>query len=224
VPVGGLDVVVDADVVEVVVVGVVVDVVVVVMMVDVDSVVVGSLVVLVSVVVVSVVVGGVSANAAATPTAKRSEAPTPATMCLTDIERTIFANPGATRPANGYSAAGYRADRTGLPRCGRIADTAVAMDVFGREEELARAESFLDFASKQPRVLLFEGEPGIGKTTLWRATVARALEHGVRVLDTRPAEAEQELSYAGLGDLLDGTHDEIGHLPGPQRRALRITS
>jgi predicted ATPase len=95
-------------------------------------------------------------------------------------------------------------------------------DVVGREEELARAEEFLDFGKEQPRVLLFEGEPGIGKTTLWRAGVERARELEMRVLETRPAEAERELSYAGLGDLLDGTYDEIGKLPGPQRRALRI--
>jgi tetratricopeptide (TPR) repeat protein len=33
---------------------------------------------------------------------------------------------------------------------------------------------------------------------------------------------ERDLSFAGLGDLLSGTHDEIGGLPAPQRRALRI--
>ena len=95
-------------------------------------------------------------------------------------------------------------------------------EVFGREDELARVEAFLDFQTEQPRVLLFEGEPGIGKTTLWQASVERARELGHRVLESRPAEAERELSYAGLGDLLGETHDDLGRLPGPQRRALRI--
>ncbi len=36
------------------------------------------------------------------------------------------------------------------------------------------------------------------------------------------AAAERELSFAALGDLLAGTQDEIGRLPAPQRRALRI--
>jgi predicted ATPase len=69
---------------------------------------------------------------------------------------------------------------------------------------------------------LFEGEAGIGKTTLWRAGVERARELGCQVLEARPASAERELSYAALGDLLAGMQDEIGGLPAPQRRALRI--
>ena len=112
--------------------------------------------------------------------------------------------------------------RVALPCSEKIADTARVAEVFGREDELARAEAFLDFQTQQPRVLLFEGEPGIGKTTLWQASVERAYGVGHRVLESRPAEAERELSYAGLGDLLAGTHDDIDRLPGPQRRALRI--
>jgi DNA-binding NarL/FixJ family response regulator len=94
--------------------------------------------------------------------------------------------------------------------------------VFGREKELAQAQAFLESEAAQPRLLLFEGEPGIGKTTLLQASVERARELGLRVLESRPAEAERELSYAGLADLLAKTHDDIGRLPGPQRRALRI--
>jgi DNA-binding CsgD family transcriptional regulator len=63
---------------------------------------------------------------------------------------------------------------------------------------------------------------GIGKTTLWRAGVGRARELGFCVLESRPAAPERELSFAALGDLLSGMHDEIGGLPAPQRRALRI--
>jgi hypothetical protein len=70
--------------------------------------------------------------------------------------------------------------------------------------------------------IVFEGEPGIGKTTLWRAGLEHARGHGFRVLEARPAAPEAELSYSALADLLSGTHDEIGTLPSPQRRALRI--
>ena len=64
--------------------------------------------------------------------------------------------------------------------------------------------------------------PGIGKTILWNAGVQRARERGYRVLHARPGVAERELSFAVLGDVLADVHDEVGFLPAPQRRALRI--
>ena len=94
--------------------------------------------------------------------------------------------------------------------------------LIGRNEELARLEAFVEGTADGPPRLLLEGEAGIGKTTLWRAGVERAHELGFRVLESRPAAPERELSFAALGDLLSGTHDEIGDLPAPQRRALRV--
>jgi predicted ATPase len=47
------------------------------------------------------------------------------------------------------------------------------------------------------------GEPGIGKTTLWRATLERARDRGMRVLVTRPAEEEMPMSGIGLVDLFE---------------------
>lgn len=94
--------------------------------------------------------------------------------------------------------------------------------VLGRERELALADAFLGFEAEGSRVLLFEGEAGVGKTTLWLAGVQRASELGFRVLEARPAASERELSFAALGDLLGSAYDEIDGLPAPQRRALRI--
>jgi DNA-binding CsgD family transcriptional regulator len=94
--------------------------------------------------------------------------------------------------------------------------------VFGRERELALTDTFLSSARDGPRVLLFEGEAGIGKTSLWQVGVHHARELGLRVLEARPAASERGLSFAALGDLLAGTHDEIRTLPGLQCRALRI--
>jgi DNA-binding CsgD family transcriptional regulator len=94
--------------------------------------------------------------------------------------------------------------------------------VLGREHELALADAFLGFEAGRSRVMLLEGEAGVGKTTLWLAAVQRARELGFQVLEARPAASEGELSFAGLGDLLAQGHDEVGGLPGPQRRALRI--
>ena len=55
--------------------------------------------------------------------------------------------------------------------------------VLGRERELAVAEAFLGFDAERSRVLLLEGEAGVGKTTLWLAAVQRARELGLRVLE-----------------------------------------
>lgn len=101
-------------------------------------------------------------------------------------------------------------------------DLVGATSLIGREDDLRRLEVFLSGAREGPANLLLEGEAGIGKTTLWRAGVERARELGLRVLEARPAAPERELSFSALGDLLSGTHDEIGGLPAPQRRALRI--
>jgi DNA-binding CsgD family transcriptional regulator len=68
--------------------------------------------------------------------------------------------------------------------------------------------------------LVLEGEAGIGKTTLWLAGVERAQERGFRVLAARPAEAESELSFSALGDLLAHVHEQVRGLPPPQRRPL----
>ena len=101
-------------------------------------------------------------------------------------------------------------------------DVVRAKSVVGRDEVLDRVESFVSETRDGPAKLLLEGEAGIGKTTLWRAGVDHAREVGWRVLEARPAAAERELSYVALGDLLAGLDDEIGGLPAPQRRALRI--
>jgi DNA-binding CsgD family transcriptional regulator len=93
--------------------------------------------------------------------------------------------------------------------------------MIGRESELAAADGFLDGLAEGAAALVFEGEPGIGKTTLWAATIARAEARGFRVLSCRPAEAEARLSYAGLADLLSPLEEEaFGGLPRPQRRAI----
>jgi DNA-binding CsgD family transcriptional regulator len=74
-----------------------------------------------------------------------------------------------------------------------------------------------------PAALLLHGEPGIGKSTLWQAGVEEALRRGLRVLSSRPAEAERALAHAGLGDLLEGVlEDVLPELSPPRRRALEI--
>jgi len=95
--------------------------------------------------------------------------------------------------------------------------------VVGRDEELAAADRFLDAVPAGLCAFVLEGEPGIGKTTVWREAVRRTEERGFRVLSCRPAEAEAKLSFAGLGDLLAGVDDStLDAIPAPQRNAVEI--
>jgi DNA-binding CsgD family transcriptional regulator len=95
-----------------------------------------------------------------------------------------------------------------------------AADVVGREDELAAISDFLD-ADGPPCAVVVEGEPGIGKTTLWLAAIEQAEARGLRVLRARPAESEAKLAFSSLADLLGAVlQDVLGELPPPQRRAL----
>jgi DNA-binding CsgD family transcriptional regulator len=101
--------------------------------------------------------------------------------------------------------------------------TVVADTVMGRERELNALEVFLGEPAGVPRAALIVGEAGIGKTTAWRYGVAVAAARGYRVLSCSPAEAEAELAYAAVGDLLQEVLPEAAReLPAPQRRALRV--
>lgn len=91
----------------------------------------------------------------------------------------------------------------------------------GRGGELAALDSFLAAARGGFALLAIEGEPGIGKTTLWHHGVRRAAEQGATVLTARATEAEGGLSLAGIGDLFDSLGEEaFEQLPDPQRQAL----
>jgi DNA-binding CsgD family transcriptional regulator len=97
----------------------------------------------------------------------------------------------------------------------------MALGIVGRDEELAFVRAFLDRAEDGFGALVLEGEPGIGKSTLWRATVEHARSVGLRVLSARPAEAELGLAHAGLADLFeDALGDVLPRLSLPRRRAL----
>jgi DNA-binding CsgD family transcriptional regulator len=93
--------------------------------------------------------------------------------------------------------------------------------VIGRPGEMEAIERFLDALAGGWAVLLLEGEPGIGKTTLLRAGVEAARRRGDRVLWCAASPSEARLSYAALADLLSGVEWEVlERLPEPQREAL----
>ena len=98
-----------------------------------------------------------------------------------------------------------------------------AREVVGRDAELSVVDEFLAAASDGMSALLVEGEPGIGKTTVWREAVRRAGERGMNVLASRPGPSETRLTFVGLSDFLAGVDGRVlDELPPPQRRGLDI--
>jgi DNA-binding CsgD family transcriptional regulator len=97
----------------------------------------------------------------------------------------------------------------------------MAHEIIGRDDELSSIRAFVERAHDGPRAVVLEGEPGIGKSTLWLAGVERACSQGLRILSARPAEAERGLAHAGLGDLFEDVLDDVlPSLSPPRRRAL----
>jgi hypothetical protein len=78
----------------------------------------------------------------------------------------------------------------------------------GRRSEMAGVDRFLELLPDGPAALVLEGDPGIGKTTVWRAAVDAARSRSYRVLVCRASESEGALSFLGLGDLLDSVSSE----------------
>ena len=99
---------------------------------------------------------------------------------------------------------------------------AKAADLVGREHELAAIAEFLE-ADAAACAVVIEGEPGIGKTTVWEAAVTAAAERGFQPLRARPGGSEAKLAFSGLADLLgEALPGVLSELPRPQRRALEI--
>ena len=73
--------------------------------------------------------------------------------------------------------------------------------VVGRERELAAVRQLVTPGDLRFHALVAEGEPGIGKTKVWRAGTEVATAQGFVALSCRPVEAEAKLAFAALGDL-----------------------
>ena len=97
----------------------------------------------------------------------------------------------------------------------------MAEQLVGRQADERAVNDFLDLVPWQACALVIEGEPGIGKTTLWLAAVTQARTRGFRTLSCRAAATESVLAYTVLADLLRDVDDLIWEdLPIPQQLAL----
>jgi DNA-binding CsgD family transcriptional regulator len=100
---------------------------------------------------------------------------------------------------------------------------AVASGDVVRTAEWHQVREFAVSTWSRPGILAIAGEPGAGKSTLWRAGVEAAAGTGHRVLRSEPSAAEADLSFAALSDLLTDALPEVGQqIPDPQREALEV--
>jgi len=89
----------------------------------------------------------------------------------------------------------------------------------GREQERTQLDSLIARArGGESAALLVHGEPGIGKSRLLEHAAVVAADF--TVLRARPLEAESELAFAGLSELLRPVLHLLGRIPGPQEAAL----
>jgi hypothetical protein len=99
------------------------------------------------------------------------------------------------------------------PRSGR------AVGLTDRHRERGVLDQFVEaIRAGESRVLVVQGEPGVGKTALLDYLVRRA--SGCRVVRAVGVQSEMELAFAGLHLLCVPMLDRLDRLPGPQRDAL----
>ena len=95
--------------------------------------------------------------------------------------------------------------------------------VVGREDELALLREFVSAMGQGARAMGIRGEPGIGKTTLWRAAIEVGEAAGLAVLSARCVEAELPLAFVGLSDLVHEAFPAVAdELSDHDRAALAV--
>ncbi|MFI1358424.1 AAA family ATPase [Streptomyces sp. NPDC020898] len=92
--------------------------------------------------------------------------------------------------------------------------------LIGRRHEREALGALVDAVrAGESRALVVSGEPGVGKTALLDWLVDET--SGVRVVRATGVQAEMDLPFAALHQLLAPTLDRLDRLPAPQRDALR---
>jgi DNA-binding CsgD family transcriptional regulator len=100
--------------------------------------------------------------------------------------------------------------------------------VLEREEEIGRLhDAVADARRGFGRAVIVEGAPGIGKSTLVRAVVARAQVEGVRTLEARGSSLERQYAYGIAVRLferlfVDGSIDRDALVRGPAAAAASL--
>src|SRR5207248_536236 len=89
--------------------------------------------------------------------------------------------------------------------------------VVGRSYELRAIADFLGSIGEQPSALVIDAEAGVGKSTLWLAALEQAGDRGFHTLSAVTSQAEAELEYVTVADLLgDVDREAFKGLPDVQ--------
>src|ERR1700748_1762598 len=112
------------------------------------------------------------------------------------MEAFLVGSPRTQRESDGVCciAPVYRDLRADQPPGDGVGQT-VSGRVVGREKEFSLLDSFLGSIDDGFAVLTLEGEPGIGKTTVWQEGMRRAEARGLLALSCQPAQSEARLSF-----------------------------
>jgi predicted ATPase/DNA-binding XRE family transcriptional regulator len=127
---------------------------------------------------------------------------------VSERERTTLESAARGR---GQATSGMPAIAAATPRAGG------QVPFVGRAMELALIERYL--AGQEPPLLLFAGEPGIGKSRLLREAVARAPAQGLRVLAGGCHRRSGQEPYAPFVGMLEYATSQLS--PTERRTALR---
>lgn len=115
--------------------------------------------------------------------------------------------PPAERCGGGWDDVGMSIGSERAPLVGREAELRLLGDLVGRVGDGGGA-------------VVVRGEAGVGKSALLAAAGRLAAESDVRVLRTAGVEAEAQVPFAGLYQLLRPIVGQVAELPGPQRAAV----
>jgi DNA-binding CsgD family transcriptional regulator len=98
---------------------------------------------------------------------------------------------------------------------------AAERSLLGRSAEQAALARLVNAAGRgESSALVIHGDPGIGKSALLDCAVEMAEQGGLRVLRARGVEAEAEVPYAGLSELLGPVLGLRSAIPDVQAAAL----
>ncbi|MFG3437775.1 ATP-binding protein [Nonomuraea sp. NPDC047897] len=107
-------------------------------------------------------------------------------------------------------------------RCGIGSYGAGALVLYGRAGEQTAIRDLVDAArAGRSGGLVLRGEPGIGKSALLAWAAGHAQDAGLRTLRVTGIEAEADLAFGGLVQLIWPVQERLDALPGPQADTLR---
>ncbi|GAA1287435.1 LuxR family transcriptional regulator [Planotetraspora silvatica] len=92
----------------------------------------------------------------------------------------------------------------------------------GRAPEIESIRALLADVTDHGATIVVCGEAGVGKTALADAAVDYARWRGIDVLRAYGVEAEKDVPWATLHQLVHALRDRVADLPAPQRNALQV--